>query len=125
VRGGCVRTRASWSGRPTCGSTDTTWLSSGQDLKLTYLNFDPGPLIESGALVSQQRSSLTASGRPRVPAASPPSPLPRVLGAVTAAALALGLSACGGTATAEDSDDRPVVLTTFTVLADTAENVDA
>ena len=73
--------------------------------------------------MSQQHSSLTASGRPRVPAASPSSPLPRVLGAVTAAALALGLSACGGTATAEDPDDRPVVLTTFTVLADIAENV--
>ncbi|MFJ5954436.1 metal ABC transporter substrate-binding protein [Paenarthrobacter sp. NPDC092416] len=37
-------------------------------------------------------------------------------------ALALGASACGGN-TAAGSDDKPVVLTTFTVLADVAKNV--
>ena len=42
-----------------------------------------------------------------------------------AAALALALTGCGGaTAGADDADDgRPVVLTTFTVLADIARNV--
>nr|WP_162943791.1 metal ABC transporter substrate-binding protein [Arthrobacter celericrescens] len=41
---------------------------------------------------------------------------------VLAAALALSLSACGGSTNA-GNDDRPVVLTTFTVLADIAKNV--
>lgn len=36
--------------------------------------------------------------------------------------LALGLTACGGSTNA-NGDDRPVVLTTFTVLADIAKNV--
>lgn len=46
-------------------------------------------------------------------------------GLAATAALALGLTACaGGAEPAESSgDDRPVVLTTFTVLADIAENV--
>ncbi|MFJ4029110.1 metal ABC transporter substrate-binding protein [Paenarthrobacter sp. NPDC089989] len=39
-----------------------------------------------------------------------------------ALALALGLSACGGN-TSASSDDKPMVLTTFTVLADVAKNV--
>jgi len=39
-----------------------------------------------------------------------------------AAALAFGLAACGGSSGA-GNDDRPVVLTTFTVLADIAKNV--
>lgn len=45
--------------------------------------------------------------------------------AVVAAALAVGLAACsgGGAAGSDPGDDRPVVLTTFTVLADIAENV--
>ena len=42
--------------------------------------------------------------------------------AFLAAALALGLAACGSLV-ADDADDRPVVLTTFTVLADIAQNV--
>ncbi|WP_159701201.1 metal ABC transporter substrate-binding protein [Arthrobacter sp. 18067] len=37
-------------------------------------------------------------------------------------ALALGVSACGGSSSA-GGDDKPVVLTTFTVLADVASNV--
>ncbi|MGA8788281.1 MAG: metal ABC transporter substrate-binding protein [Paenarthrobacter sp.] len=37
-------------------------------------------------------------------------------------ALALGISACGGNSSA-GGDDKPVVLTTFTVLADVAKNV--
>src|SRR5690625_7853616 len=40
-----------------------------------------------------------------------------------ATALTVGLSACGGSATAEDDGGKPVVLTTFTVLADIADNV--
>lgn len=39
-----------------------------------------------------------------------------------AAALAFGLTACGGSSGA-GNDERPVVLTTFTVLADIAKNV--
>lgn len=38
-------------------------------------------------------------------------------------ASALVLAACGSGAAAVDADDRPVVLTTFTVLADIAQNV--
>ena len=41
---------------------------------------------------------------------------------VLTAALAFGLTACGGS-TSAGNDDRPVVLTTFTVLADIAKNV--
>jgi manganese transport system substrate-binding protein len=44
------------------------------------------------------------------------------LAALTAIALALGVSACGGSSSA-GGDDKPVVLTTFTVLADVAKNV--
>jgi manganese transport system substrate-binding protein len=48
-------------------------------------------------------------------------PTPRALAMATA--LTVGLSACGGSATAEDDGGKPVVLTTFTVLADIADNV--
>ncbi|MHA7304842.1 metal ABC transporter substrate-binding protein [Arthrobacter sp. TMN-49] len=53
-----------------------------------------------------------------------PSPFRRVL-AVGAAVLALSLTACGadGSSSNAAGDDRPVVLTTFTVLADVARNV--
>lgn len=46
-------------------------------------------------------------------------------GAVLTVTAALGLAACGSPASGTDAsaDDRPVVLTTFTVLADIAENV--
>lgn len=37
--------------------------------------------------------------------------------------LCLALTACGGGAAGNGTDDRPVVLTTFTVLADIAQNV--
>src|SRR5690606_34869692 len=40
----------------------------------------------------------------------------------TASALAVSIAGCASTAP-DSSDDRPVVLTTFTVLADIAENV--
>jgi manganese transport system substrate-binding protein len=46
----------------------------------------------------------------------------RFAAALTAIALALGVSACGGSSSA-GGDDKPVVLTTFTVLADVAKNV--
>jgi len=46
----------------------------------------------------------------------------RYAAALTAIALALGVSACGGNSSA-GGDDKPVVLTTFTVLADVAKNV--
>ncbi|MDO6144650.1 metal ABC transporter substrate-binding protein [Paenarthrobacter aurescens] len=46
----------------------------------------------------------------------------RFAAALTAIALALGVSACGGNSPAS-GDDKPVVLTTFTVLADVAKNV--
>lgn len=42
---------------------------------------------------------------------------------LTSAAVALGLSGCSGAPANGESDDRPVVLTTFTVLADIAEEV--
>ncbi|MEO8221963.1 MAG: metal ABC transporter substrate-binding protein [Specibacter sp.] len=53
-----------------------------------------------------------------------PKPLRRAL-AAGAALLAVGLTACGTAATPGNgaADDRPVVLTTFTVLADIAQNV--
>ena len=51
----------------------------------------------------------------------------RTLTAVTACALTLGLTACTAGSSAPESDvdegGKPVVLTTFTVLADIAENV--
>lgn len=49
----------------------------------------------------------------------------RIAAASAAALLALGLTGCGGATTprAGAVDDRPVVLTTFTVLADVARNV--
>ncbi len=46
----------------------------------------------------------------------------RFAAVLTAIALALGISACGGNSSAGE-DDKPVVLTTFTVLADIAKNV--
>ncbi|MGJ3189316.1 metal ABC transporter substrate-binding protein [Paenarthrobacter nitroguajacolicus] len=46
----------------------------------------------------------------------------RFAAALIAIALALGVSACGGNSPA-GGDDKPVVLTTFTVLADVAKNV--
>ncbi|YCK82877.1 metal ABC transporter substrate-binding protein [Arthrobacter sp. D3-18] len=46
----------------------------------------------------------------------------RFAAVLTAIALALGVSACGGNSSAGE-DDKPVVLTTFTVLADIAKNV--
>lgn len=50
---------------------------------------------------------------------------PRFRGAAALLASVALLSACAGPGSGggEDSDDRPVVLTTFTVLADIAENV--
>lgn len=42
---------------------------------------------------------------------------------LTSAAVALGLSGCSGAPANGESDDRPVVLTTFTVLADIAQEV--
>lgn len=50
-----------------------------------------------------------------------PKTLSRVAGAAAVASVSLMLSACTGAA--EPEDDRPVVLTTFTVLADIARNV--
>lgn len=47
----------------------------------------------------------------------------RRLAALPAAALLLALSACSGTAASAPDSEKPVVLTTFTVLADMAENV--
>lgn len=61
-----------------------------------------------------------------LPTAGTPTPSKRsarTLVALMAGALTLGLSACSGTAAAEGEDEKPVVLTTFTVLADIAENV--
>lgn len=51
--------------------------------------------------------------------------LQRTFGCAGAIALAVALAGCGGSApkAPEAKDDRPVVLTTFTVLADIAENV--
>ncbi|NQD88030.1 metal ABC transporter substrate-binding protein [Paenarthrobacter sp. CM16] len=46
----------------------------------------------------------------------------RFAAVLTIIALALGVTACGGNSSAE-GDDKPVVLTTFTVLADIAKNV--
>ena len=49
----------------------------------------------------------------------------RLLGALCALALGIGLTACSTTppAAPPQADERPVVLTTFTVLADVARNV--
>ncbi|MGF4043408.1 metal ABC transporter substrate-binding protein [Paenarthrobacter nitroguajacolicus] len=46
----------------------------------------------------------------------------RFAAVLTAIALAMGVSACGGNSPAGEND-KPVVLTTFTVLADIAKNV--
>ena len=68
------------------------------------------------------------SPRARTHSARPRPHFARAASLVTIAALGFGLSACSGSA-AESSqasvqgDDRPVVLTTFTVLEDIAENV--
>ena len=69
--------------------------------------------------MSPRARTLSARPRPR---------LARAAALVSIAALGFGLAACSGSA-AESSqasvqgDDRPVVLTTFTVLEDIAENV--
>ena len=47
----------------------------------------------------------------------------RRLAAVPAAALLVALTACSGSAASDSGSEKPVVLTTFTVLADMAENV--
>lgn len=47
----------------------------------------------------------------------------RRLAALPAAALLLALTACSGSAASEPGSEKPVVLTTFTVLADMAANV--
>ena len=47
----------------------------------------------------------------------------RRLAALPAAALLLTLTACTGSTASESDNDKPVVLTTFTVLADMASNV--
>jgi len=47
----------------------------------------------------------------------------RRLAALPAAALLLTLTACTGSTASESDNDKPVVLTTFTVLADMAANV--
>lgn len=56
-----------------------------------------------------------------------PRRLTHTLTTLTASALALGLTACGTSSASTDSNDatgeKPIVLTTFTVLADIAENV--
>lgn len=56
---------------------------------------------------------------------STPRPIRRSLALMAASALAISLAACSspGDGTDTASDDRPVVLTTFTVLSDIAENV--
>ncbi len=46
-----------------------------------------------------------------------------VVALATAALCAIGLASCASAQQEGDRDDRPVVLTTFTVLADIAENV--
>ena len=52
----------------------------------------------------------------------PPASLARrVLALIAASTLVLGLASCAEGA--KGDDDRPMVLTTFTVLADIAENV--
>lgn len=63
--------------------------------------------------------------RPTSGAPTPSKRSARTLTALIAGTLTLGLSACSGTAAAEaeGESDKPVVLTTFTVLADIAENV--
>ncbi len=47
----------------------------------------------------------------------------RRLAALPAAALLLALTACSGSSASEPGNEKPVVLTTFTVLADMAANV--
>ncbi|MCU1516928.1 MAG: iron-binding protein [Pseudarthrobacter sp.] len=47
----------------------------------------------------------------------------RAAGASAVVVLSLSLAACGGGASGNGGDDKPVVLTTFTVLADVARNV--
>ncbi|GAA4722656.1 metal ABC transporter substrate-binding protein [Isoptericola chiayiensis] len=53
-----------------------------------------------------------------------PKPLTRIAGSLLLTASAAGLlGACSTDGSAAEADDRPLVLTTFTVLADIAENV--
>ncbi|GGC36254.1 metal ABC transporter substrate-binding protein [Brevibacterium sediminis] len=77
--------------------------------------------------MSEHSHSTTAADAASAPGNAPTGhPIPRSrrgLTAALAAALPLGLAACGSAATAEDAGDKPVVLTTFTVLADIADNV--
>jgi manganese transport system substrate-binding protein len=77
--------------------------------------------------VSELNDLPTTAGGHSAPGTSPAkrgTPRTRsVLTAATAAALTLGLSACGGMASAGSDSGKPVVLTTFTVLADIADNV--
>ncbi|MCP9001153.1 metal ABC transporter substrate-binding protein [Pseudarthrobacter sp. RMG13] len=47
----------------------------------------------------------------------------RAAGAAAVVVLSLSLTACGGDASGAGDSDKPVVLTTFTVLADVARNV--
>ncbi|WP_430592783.1 metal ABC transporter substrate-binding protein [Humidisolicoccus flavus] len=47
----------------------------------------------------------------------------RLIALVASTVLAAGLAACSSPSAPEQDDDRPLVLTTFTVLADMAENV--
>ncbi|MCO4276657.1 metal ABC transporter substrate-binding protein [Pseudarthrobacter sp. HLT3-5] len=47
----------------------------------------------------------------------------RAAGAAAVVLLSLSLTACGGDASGNSDSDKPVVLTTFTVLADVARNV--
>jgi manganese transport system substrate-binding protein len=74
--------------------------------------------------VSDHCNSTDSTAEPSAPGSAPAEQRARrtrrTAAALLAAALPLGLAACGGTASA---GDKPVVLTTFTVLADIATNV--
>ena len=70
----------------------------------------------SGTSVSRP-TDRTSSAKSRVQRAG------RLKSAAAVVLLALSLTACGGNAAGNGDDGRPVVLTTFTVLADVAKNV--